>query len=374
MEYEDVLSRLLAEAFRNLRRLCAGGGLLTLRLELAIPSTITEACSLAEIGSWPINNCSWARGPAPKYVWDKAVRAFTVAMEALERSLLPVQEHLDIFGGAGGYALACDVFLDRFDRGVPWPRVFGSLKKMSLGLSAPYTNREAIEGRPYHGEQAIDLIYVDNYATEQNGHSQYVLSYILRLSNEWAQLGSLDMLWYDTGYRRLTVDDAAYEAGSPAHIAFKECTLRGLYMKESDVMRFLDCARPEHLTLADISLFCGTWAPIFVRLASPEDPTTTYHLGDLLQGTRLVQFDDVNGRAEEDPEARRAGGEGGSEGLEPGSVVDRLEEVGVISSGETSRSLSHRLLASTNGLEGDPKAWREKKMLIYGYYDGPRSI
>ncbi|BDD62559.1 hypothetical protein MPDQ_000923 [Monascus purpureus] len=44
-------------------------------------------------------------------VWDAALRAFNVAMEASRKSQLPVHDHLGVFGNARGCSLVCDVFL-----------------------------------------------------------------------------------------------------------------------------------------------------------------------------------------------------------------------------------------------------------------------
>lgn len=263
--------RLLAEAFRNLKQRSPDGGLASLCLRLAVG---TEG-ELAE----PRDSHSW------REVWDTALRTFHVTMAALYESQLPLYEHLDVFGGLRGCSLACDAFLASAPRSAS-TLVFGSLKKLTASLSPPYKAPT---------EHPSEVATIEAEAPAQNWHENRTLQGILHMLGAMPELESLDLHWYhlrDSVSASPAPSTTHQESSSNLAVPrLKECSLRGVYTSESDLLRFLEAVRPATLTLTDVRLVSGTYASVFRYLTSPDSPVACYHLDDVHEGIPLVHFE-----------------------------------------------------------------------------------
>ncbi|KAL2008289.1 hypothetical protein VTN00DRAFT_8271 [Thermoascus crustaceus] len=266
--------RLLTEAFRNLKQRSPKGGLssLCLRVAARIEGADGELTEPDSFGSW-------------RTVWDAALRTFNVTMAALNESQLTVGEHLDIFGSLKGCTLACDAFL-AFAQKFASMHIFGSLKRLTVSLSAPY--KAATE---HESEAAV----TETEAQAESRHSNLILQSIMQVLPIMPELESLDLHWYNLGASMSTspVPSATRQGSgtSSASTSLKECSLRGIYVSESDLLQFLEAVHPATLTLTDVRLVSGTYASIFKYLTSPDSPVTCYHLDDIREKNALVHFD-----------------------------------------------------------------------------------
>lgn len=266
--------RLLAKAFRNLKQRSKKGGLGSLCLRVAARMEGADG-ELIE----PDNFRSW------RAVWDVALRTFKVTMAALNESQLPVDEHLNIFGSLRGCSLACDAFL-AFAQQFTSMHVFGSLKRLTVSLSAPH--KAATE---HQSEAAV----IETGAQAQSRHSNLILQGIMQVSRIMPALERLELHWYNLGDSMSTspVPSATRpeSSTSSAFTCLKECSLHGIYVSESHLLQFLQAVQPATLTLTNVRLVSGTYASIFKYMAGPDSPVTYYHLDDIREGNALVHFD-----------------------------------------------------------------------------------
>src|SRR6201999_3627374 len=117
--------------------------------------------------------------------WDAALRTFNVTMAALDESQLSVEKHLDIFGSLTGCSLSCDVLVAFAQNSVP-THIFGSLKKLTLSLSAPH-HAAATENQP-DGAMATET-----EAKIQSRYSTQVLQNIMQLLRIMPDLEILEL-------------------------------------------------------------------------------------------------------------------------------------------------------------------------------------
>ncbi|MCJ1386469.1 hypothetical protein MMC17_009595 [Xylographa soralifera] len=271
----EHLRSLLVEAFRNLKRRSPKGVLASLRLRVAARVERADG-ELSE----PKDFRDW------RAVWGSALRTFDVTMAALSDSQLFVDEHLNVFGNLKGCSLACGAFL-AFAQKSASKHVFGSLKKLTVSLSAPPKATM---------EQQSEAAVTEPEAQAQSSHSNLILHDIMMVLHSMPKVESLDLHWYNLGDTTSTppVSSAAHQGNStsraPSHL--KECSLRGIYVSENDLLQFLKAVHPTIVTLTDIHLISGTYAVILKYLTDPDSPVTCYYLDDIREGnTKLVHFE-----------------------------------------------------------------------------------
>ncbi|KAI9664772.1 MAG: hypothetical protein M1821_006220 [Bathelium mastoideum] len=270
--YKDIeYSRVLAAAFGNLKR--RTGMIASLRLSLDTRGEIIngEPIHTDDFRSW-------------RTVWETALCTFHVTMDALNSSQLPVIEHLDIFGSLRACSLGCDAFLTLAPKFLS-THVFESLKRLTVSLSAPH---EAVK------ENANGSNVYENIAPAQSRLSEPILQDIMQVSRIMPKLEGLEIHWFNLGQfdvnsevSSVTCHDSGARLPPPS---LKECTLRGLYVSESDLLQFLNAVRPVALTLTDIRLVSGTYTAMSRFLTGPESPVTYYQLDDIREGGNLVHF------------------------------------------------------------------------------------
>jgi hypothetical protein len=164
--------------------------------------------------------------------------------------------------------------------------VFGSLKRLTVSLSAPH--KAATE---HQSEAAV----TETEAQAQSRHSNLILQGIMQVSRIMPELESLELHWYNLGDSMSTspVPSATRQESSTssASACLKECSLHGIYLSESHLLQFLEAVHPATLTLTDVRLVSGTYASIFKYLTGPDSPVTYYDLDDIREGNALVHFD-----------------------------------------------------------------------------------
>jgi hypothetical protein len=268
----DEHVRLLTEAFINLKQRSPKGRLASLCLGVVVRSQPSEDGS-------PEPDIS----SSPKHVWATALRTFNITMAALQESQLPIDEHLDIFGGASGCSLAYDAFLP-LTRRFASMSVFSSLKKLTVSLSSPFLDDK---------EETLDTSISQH--SNQSVHGTLLLQGFLGMSEIMPKLEDADIHWYNLRHyaSTRTVDPTIHVSGS-SHVNFsclKACTLSGVYLSEHDLLEFVKAVHPVALTMTATRLVSGTYTSLFEYLALPDTPVTHLYLDDILEGGLLVHFD-----------------------------------------------------------------------------------
>ncbi|KAI1800356.1 hypothetical protein F4811DRAFT_539452 [Daldinia bambusicola] len=271
---DDEHVRLLTRAFSNLKQRSPKGRLASLCLRVSVR-----------------NRDSTSESDSPslqKSIWATALQTFHVTMAALHASQLPVDEHLNIYGGVSRCSLTYDALLPLTQQFTSMP-VFSSLKKLTVSLSSPFTDPE--KSTPY---SAINI----PERSSQTVHGKLALRGLLDMSSIMPKLESLDVHWYniiahDTSTAPL---NSAVELGRSNFACLQTCRLRGIYILESDLLELVKAVHPSALTMTDIRLTSGTYSSIFEYMTLQDTPITYYHLDDLREGHALVHFD-VPGKA-----------------------------------------------------------------------------
>ncbi|KAI1141306.1 hypothetical protein F5Y05DRAFT_372027 [Hypoxylon sp. FL0543] len=114
------------------------------------------------------------------------------------------------------------------------------------------------------------------------------------MSNIIPKLGNVDVHWYKLETDR-PADPVQPEIHSDRNTSFafprlKECSLRGVYASENDLLRFVEAVRPVALTLKDVHLTSGTYTSLFEYLTAKDTPVRYICLDDIREGARLVHF------------------------------------------------------------------------------------
>lgn len=276
------LSRLLAKAFQKLKQHSPDGGLTSLSLNI-VARTNFKGEDLIRPDQVSINVSAW------RAIWDAAASTFRTAMTALEASQMSVGEHLDIFGNVTGCSLACDVFMAHAGL-LTSIEVFGSLKKLTLSLSAPYS---AFEDKVCSQQETMVCKNMGLLGQAQARCSRQVLQAIMKSSPAIKELEELDLHWYNL--QIYLNSDTIPENIAPLRNdvtapRVKSCKLRGFFLSEMDLLQFIQATGPNALALREIYLNLGKFDAIFQHLNHPDSSIKSYHLDDLRQPLSLVHF------------------------------------------------------------------------------------
>ncbi|KAI0386972.1 hypothetical protein F5Y04DRAFT_288777 [Hypomontagnella monticulosa] len=224
-----------------------------------------------------------------KAVWCAALHAFETTMAALSESQLSVDGHIDIFGSLRGCSLEHSSFLAFFQKPTA-KHVFRSVKKLAISLSVPYI----VDGTN-SSEREINGMHIP----VQNKHTLSIVRNIIPVLRVMPELESLDLHWWDTRLDKYQYPSTTHQDNSTTYDApsrpLRECSLRGFYVSEHDLLQFLNATRPQTLTLTDIHLVSGTYNTVFDYITGTESLIMDYFLDDLMREERLVHFDDVPG-------------------------------------------------------------------------------
>lgn len=272
-EHRELVS-LLAEAFNNLKRRSITDGLVSLRIRVvaSIESTQGETRETIASRSW-------------RTVWDVALQTFNIAVAALQKSQLPVSEHLDVFGSVRGCSLMCDAFLASAQKLLSVQN-FRHLKKLTVSLSAP--------SKPTT-EPQIGIAATKWGAQAQSGHSSIALHGIMRLAHVMPDLEDLDLHWYNVGEdtSSSSIQPAASQeiSSGSTFTKLRACSLNGIHISENDLLLFLRSLHARIISITNVRLISGTWAHTLTYLTSSDSGVTSYHLDDICEGMNLVHFD-----------------------------------------------------------------------------------
>ncbi|KAI0483745.1 hypothetical protein F4859DRAFT_529048 [Xylaria cf. heliscus] len=215
------LTRLLTEAFVNLRRNSPRASLVSLRVNITDPRP---------------------RGPTPlrqdiielfsrqalRAICHAAEQTFEITMAALHESRLSVSQHFELLGAIQGCNLSYrDAFL-RITQLAPATTIFSLLKRLTMSLSS----------------MRMPLIQIPN-TIDQSIHGSNLLRGLLVIQASIPHLEELDIHWYNIGslYSPSLENDAedlniTTTLESP-NLNLKVCSLRGLYVAGEDLLRYI---------------------------------------------------------------------------------------------------------------------------------------
>lgn len=283
----QTLRLLLATAFSNVKQHSPHKGLTSLCLGVA-------ACTTDENGR---------RIEAPRFhlfrqIWDAARQTFEITLAALNDSQLHVYQELDVFMSLRGCSLAYNDFLDLPQRFASL-HALESLKRIRLSLSAPHEVRPEYRFESEDGQASADEP-TEAPATEV--YPENILqSVMLVMAHFMPQLEAIELHWYNVAVHLRDLPTPPPVPLSPAldgetkqqrFAHLKECHLSGLYVSESDLLRFLTATRPPTVALTYVHLLRGgAWTSIFEFISGINSPVTKYLLDDLTQSRIMVHFD-----------------------------------------------------------------------------------
>ncbi|KAI0815446.1 hypothetical protein GGR55DRAFT_628904 [Xylaria sp. FL0064] len=331
-----VLTRLLNDAFTNLKQNSPRAGLVSLRV---------NAESLPKGTFYHL---------ALEMLWRTAQQTFETTMTALRKCHLPVSEHLELRGSVQGCSLSYRDALFRITDLASATTVFGLLKKLTMSLSSMCITSVQIPS-------AYDRSMYGTAHVRQSVHGSSVIQGLLVMLASMPHLEELHIHSYNVGSLFsslveegiMNLDNMNLDVTAPldpAHLNLKACSLRGLYVAEEDLLRYLKAVRPTKLILADIRLIPRTWTPIFECLSSSTLPITYYHLDDLREGDGLlVHFDDVPGQSKFPYCGVQMG---------PSTLTRQMDEVGA--------TIRYRCTTRWPLGSGERKRWLESKTLEFG--------
>jgi hypothetical protein len=258
-------------------------------------------------------------------------QTFKTITAALLESQLSVSE----FFGLLGYSLSYGYVLSSITHLASTTTVFSSLKKLTVRLSSiriSFARFPATYGQSAHGTNLLQRLLV-------------MLSFMPHLEK-------LDAHWYNFGdlYSNGTLDlDVTVPLELP-RLKLKDCSLRGLFVPEEDLLRYLKAVRPTNLTLTDIRLVPGSWTSIFDYLSSSISPITSYHLDDLCEsGELLVHFDGVPGQSKFAYDGVQMG---------PSALTRQMAEVG--------EPIRYQTTSRPPFASPERERWSASKMLEFG--------
>ncbi|KAI0430578.1 hypothetical protein F5Y09DRAFT_341511 [Xylaria sp. FL1042] len=285
-----VLTRLLTNAFINLKHNSPRGGLVSLCLTVdSLPELHDEIDEQSDSDDSIILPPKSRR--SQYVIWRKSQQIFKSTMLALRDSQLPISEHFDTLGAVRRYSLPYHSVLFSNEHSQSPISSLSSLKKLTMSLSSTCLSSPMIEPN-----------VIINTLSDESLHGTRVLRGLLAMLASLPQLEDLEIHWYNVCARDAAGPEhhmKSLDVTSPPYSAhLKTCTLRGLYVTGEALLEFLKAVQPKLLTMTDISLVSGVWTPIFEYLSSPNSPIASYHLDDLEEnGLKLVHFEDVPGRS-----------------------------------------------------------------------------
>ncbi|KAI0453333.1 hypothetical protein F5B21DRAFT_525888 [Xylaria acuta] len=278
----DEHAHLLAAIFRNLKKNIQAGSVASLSLRVLLRITRRTA------HVWP-------------ETWATARRTFEITMAALNESGLSVDEHLDLFGSVPSCSLEYTAFLCLAQRPGE-ANMFKRLKRLTMSLSSPVV--DTVDTDYFLPIPALDGLH-------QGEHVAFTLGAISHISAIMPELETLDLHWFNIGPNTSTstAQPRAHRdvtSCSPP-LALKECSLRGVYVSEINLLQFIMSTNPIILRLKDVNLVTGTYASSFRYITLPNTPTTYCHFEDLRQGRQIVHFNILEESEESDESTAKIG-------------------------------------------------------------------
>ncbi|KAI1455546.1 hypothetical protein F4805DRAFT_435908, partial [Annulohypoxylon moriforme] len=328
----DENIRLLTEIFRNVKQHSQKGSLASLYLRVIIhPQILDDEMVEPKVSK------------SRKDIWATALRTFNTTMAALKCSEIPVDCHLNLFGGIQGCSLRYESFLS-LSHTFCSSHVFSSLKKLTVSLSSSYTDIKPLrDGSNLEGE-SFEPPEPDNMPTPRLFHG------ILEMSEIMPQLETLDLHWYKLTMRVITQFEAHLNSNLSTFACLKELTLRNVRASEANLLQFVKTLHPTSLTLRDVELVSGTYASLFEYMTSSDNPITSYYLDDIYENNRKLVHFDIPGSPKFPYQYRPD--------LGPSTLIRDISHA--------KESIHYRLPSSRPLGSGAAYQWRRNKRRLYG--------
>ncbi|KAH1627685.1 hypothetical protein KXW39_006913 [Aspergillus fumigatus] len=299
-DYEQLLEsgkivQLLSQAFKYLATNSAERKLQSLSLE------VTVYRQDAEREVTPLAGSSW------RLVWQTTAETFRIVLAALQKSLLAV-DYLNVFNGS--YMQRCSLEsreLSQIDyHNERLSKVLGALKALSLSVSdrilwlTPQDAQRSSDGSADVIDWSDDEHdrRIDKAAAETQDENNFVgLARILDLCHE---LKSLQIHQYLVNARHLTFHipfprERLFQrvAELAALPALEDCSLRGVFIRERDLLALLKRTQLRRLTLESVQMVSGTFRSIFDACTGETSSLSYLYLDELMIQGDLVHFTGV---------------------------------------------------------------------------------
>jgi hypothetical protein len=288
-DYEQLLEsgkivQLLSQAFKYLATNSAERKLQSLSLEVAVYRQDAER----EIT--PLASSSWRR------IWQTTAETFRIVLAALQESLLAV-DCLNVFNGY--YMQRCSLEsreLSQIDyRNEGLSKVLRALKALSISVSdrilwlTPQGAQRSGDSADVHDRD------IDEVTAEAQDENNFVgLARMLGVCHE---LKSLQIHQYLVNSRHLTFHipnprERLFQrvAESAALPALEDCSLRGLFIRERDLLALLKRTQLRRLSLESVQMVSGTFRSIFDACTGETSSLSYLYLDELMVQGDLVHF------------------------------------------------------------------------------------
>ncbi|CBF79112.1 predicted protein [Aspergillus nidulans FGSC A4] len=287
--------RLLSEAFGNLmaqdggNNTAGGPRLRTLSLKVVVYHTDAEQRLPPKTGGW-----------VP--IWQVATETFHTALRALAISAMPVAK-LDIYTQQSRSSLACSELsaVDHESSGLV--ASLASVKSLSVSFSDRIINgrRENLGitgGSADEVDRDAPVIddFRDNEDVEAEACDESTFIGLVRLVQLCSGLKELELHHYKLGNHTVFVDLHREQflqriVAMTTLTTLKRCALRGLTVREVDLLAFIKETAPAivELTLQNVSLVSGTFRAIFDHCTSEASCLTRLFFDDLFE-QKLLYF------------------------------------------------------------------------------------
>ena len=280
IDSEETEVSLLSQALSNIAASKRGVGRVSLRLEVAVVQVDTDQRLLPVAAS----KTEW------RFVWQCAAQTFQTVVRALAASRLPL-EKLDVFGNR--QLQCCSVSCDELSRiGFQDKRLtmsLSSLKALSISISdrlvdvPPPTFSESDENITRDAKEKLmspsnftGLVQMLSLDSLENVEIHY-----FRLDSARSFVG----LPYD--HHELLLKQVARSKKLPK---LKQCSLRGLYIDEKDLLAFLQRTTPRRLLMENITLSSGTFGSVFDYCTCETTDVEAMCLDDLFEKHQKLYF------------------------------------------------------------------------------------
>ncbi|KAK9601657.1 hypothetical protein V6Z92_001698 [Aspergillus fumigatus] len=299
-DYEQLLEsgkivQLLSQAFKYLATNSAERKLQSLSLEVAVYRQDAER----EVT--PLAGSSW------RLVWQTTAETFRIVLAALQKSLLAV-DYLNVFNGS--YMQRCSLEsreLSQIDyHNERLSKVLGALKALSISVSdrilwlTPQDAQRSSDGSADVIDWSDDEHdrRIDKAAAEAQDESNFVgLARILDLCHE---LKSLQIHQYLVNARHLTFHipfprERLFQrvAELAALPALEDCSLRGVFIRERNLLALLKRTQLRRLTLESVQMVSGTFRSTFDACTGETSSLSYLYLDELMIQGDLVHFTGV---------------------------------------------------------------------------------
>ncbi|CAK7235731.1 hypothetical protein SBRCBS47491_009395 [Sporothrix bragantina] len=293
--------------------------------------------------------------PSWRAVWDAAEKTFDVATQALAASQLQLTDEFNVFRNLMGCAIPFDVFL-RFIRktisvrganghtdgaksavtttsdkeeeaNAEWTSAYPLLKRLKIRLSLRHRSAanewkaeveaEERQARDAETDGVDEFLTISRLQAEfdashqaqinaERGAVERILQTIIapgELARIMPALEEIDVGWYCVGRNMVAPADAELRprasltddsAEQRPLSRLRSLGLHGLRLEGGAFLRFLDKARPEHLTLCYPQFASGTFEPLLRYLTDPAlqiNPDTTRDMKEL---EPLAKIEDIH--------------------------------------------------------------------------------